>query len=438
MLFNIPVSFIVIFSLAVIIILSRFFKNLHIPVTAGAFFIPLVCGVSLTDTLQAVKFSLTSLNNILLITVMVLIIILSSQMSETGFMKKLVESVRIKVNQKTAVALLPALIGLLPMPGGALFSAPLVQDCDRNNIPSLKKTNINFWFRHIWEYWWPLYPGVLLAIDITGLNTGVFILTLMPLTLFSVGTGYFFLLKKLPPPKKELNTHSQRINNKTDKITYLLSPLFVIIAVYAVIRIFFPTIPQINKYLPMLTGIVSAVIYLQFLQPLSPDQWKKIILSPRLINLALLILLIRMYGAFLEIKLPSGLSPVETMRNEFVHLSIPLYAVIIILPFICGITTGLAVGFVGASFPIVFMMLGESPSVQTLMTASVLAYGFGYLGMLLSPVHVCLIVSNKHFRTNLFHSIKKLILPASVMALLILIYAALIHFCMPLFLTFLN
>jgi len=434
MLINIPVSTIVAISLAIIIILSRFFKNLHLPVAIGACFIPLLCGVSLHEIAQAIQSSFTSLNNIMLISVMVLIIILSSQMSESGFMKKLVESVRVKVNQKIAVALLPALIGLLPMPGGALFSAPLVQDCDRNNIPSLKKTNINFWFRHIWEYWWPLYPGVLLAIDITGLNAGIFILTLLPLSLFSVISGYFFLLKKITPPKKELNTNSQRLKNKTDKIAYLLSPLMIIIAVYAFIRILFPSIPHINKYLPMITGIILAIIYLQFLQPLSPKQWKIIIFSPRLLNLATLILLIRMYGAFLEIKLPSGLSPVEIMRNEFLQLAIPVYAVIIILPFICGITTGLAVGFVGASFPIVFLMLGNSPSIQSLMTASVLAYGFGYLGMLLSPVHVCLIVSNKHFQTNLFHSIKLLLLPASLMALLILIYAALIHFAFPAFL----
>jgi len=430
---NIPVSLIVIISLLVIITLSRFFKHLHIPIIIGALFIPIACDVPFSTTLTAIKNSLNSANNVLLITVMTLIIILSSQMSESGFMKLLVESVRLKVRQKIAVALLPAIIGLLPMPGGAIFSAPLVDDCDRNNIPSIKKTNINFWFRHIWEYWWPLYPGVLLAIDISGLNAALFMITLLPLSAFSVITGYFLLLKKITSPHKKFNSMSQLINRKPNKISYLLSPLFIIITVYTAIRICLPEITRINKYLPMLIGIVSAIIYFQIIKPLSFKQWRKILSSPRIVNLATLVLLIRIYGNFLEIKLPSALSPVETMRNEFIHLSIPLYAVIIILPFICGITTGLAVGFVGASFPIVFMMLGSNPNTSTLMTSIILAYGFGYIGMLLSPVHVCLIVSNKHFKTNLFESIKQLLVPASIMAILIIIYAASIHYIVQIF-----
>jgi len=63
----------------------------------------------------------------------------------------------------------------------------------------------------------------------------------------------------------------------------------------------------------------------------------------------------------------------------------------IVLPFICGLTTGITVGFVGASFPIVVSLIiaGNHSNAYFLGTMAV-AFFAGYAGVLLSPVHVCL------------------------------------------------
>ena len=43
------------------------------------------------------------------------------------------------------------------MPAGALFSAPFVAAVDEGGeLESSHKVAINYWFRHIWEDWWPL------------------------------------------------------------------------------------------------------------------------------------------------------------------------------------------------------------------------------------------------------------------------------------------
>jgi len=98
-----------------------------------------------------------------------------------------------------------------------------------------------------------------------------------------------------------------------------------------------------------------------------------------------------------------------------------------LIPFVSGLATGLAVGFVGASFPIVFSLLGESPSTGAVLSMTVLAYSFGYMGMILSPVHICLIVSNRHFRTQVQHSIGGLLKPALSVLLGVMLYALLLH-----------
>ena len=69
---------------------------------------------------------------------------------------------------------------------------------------------------------------------------------------------------------------------------------------------------------------------------------------------------------------------------------------------------------VGAGFPIVISLLGENPELSSLLSTTALAYGFGYMGMILSPVHVCLIVTNEHFKTGLTDSLIRLLKPALV------------------------
>jgi uncharacterized protein len=416
---EIPLIIKVLASLGVIMLLSKWMKHLHFPVLAGALFLGLTCGHDLQNISSIALERTISKNNLFMITVVIMIIWLSSQMSEAGIMKELVIRVRARVSQRAAMGLLPALIGLLPMPGGALFSAPLVDDCDHDkNIDPLLKTRINYWFRHVWEYWWPLYPGVLLAMEITGIDTVTFMLGLFPLSLVSVAVGWYFLLR----PVKTIATEKTGNSNDRKSLIPLLMPIFIIIGIYAIIRMLIPGVADYNKYLPMLMGIAGAILYLQLYRPLPLLTWKKILLSKRVWTLALLVLLVRIYGAYMEADLPGGTSLVETLRTELEFFQIAPILVIILIPFICGMTTGLAIGFVGASFPIVMSMAGTDPSLSELLPIIALAYGCGYLGMLLSPVHVCLIVSNQHFRTKLYESIKHLIPTGIIMFILILAY----------------
>jgi hypothetical protein len=57
-------------------------------------------------------------------------------------------------------------------------------------------------------------------------------------------------------------------------------------------------------------------------------------------------------------------------------------------------------------------LLGPDPSLGRLAANTVLAYGFGFMGELLSPVHVCLVVTAEYFRIRLLRSLSSLIAPA--------------------------
>ena len=95
---------------------------------------------------------------------------------------------------------------------------------------------------------------------------------------------------------------------------------------------------------------------------------------------------------------------------------IPLLPVLFLLPFISGILTGLTVGFVGSTFPLLWGL----EHAQGLGAMS-FAFAAGYVGVLLSPVHLCLILTREYFGANMstiYRSIVKVSLLILIVALI--------------------
>ena len=411
-LFSVPVILKVLLSLGLILAVNAWSRSLLLALLLGTLALGFWCGFS-PETLGGIAWRrAVSLNNLMLMVIIFQVVWLSSLMSEAGVMNDLVTAVRSRISSRASIAVLPALIGWLPMPGGALFSAPLVAQCDRDEeLAPLLKTRINYWFRHIWEYWWPLYPGVLLVLDITGLDVWQLALLQLPLSVVAAGAGYWFLLRQVPGEGVERT--DGRTGARRGRIVRLMAPVLTVVLVYALVRAGAPAAADFNRYLPMALGLVGALLVLQWQRPASGAVWRRVVLSRKTVQLALLVAMVRIYGAVIEADLPNGVALVEQMRLELDLWGIPVVAMIVLIPFVSGITSGLAIGFVGASFPIVMSLIGEDPSRGRLLSTTVLAFSSGYMGMMLSPVHICLIVTNEHFRTRLVHSLAGLIRPAA-------------------------
>ncbi len=405
---SVPIIVKILISLALILVGNKLLKNLSAAVALATVALAFWTGHSPRGMGQIVTERFFSLDNGLLLAVVILVIWLSSQMDKTGIMRDLVGSLRAFLSPRSAMAVLPAVIGLLPMPGGALFSAPLVDDCDeKDEVPALLKSQINYWFRHVWELTWPLYPGVILATDIAGLEVWQVFLVGIPMMATSITAGYFFILKKA----RISAGHTTPSNHR---FVVMMLPIITVIVVYLLITIFLPGVGQINKYLPMLIGIAAAILVLQYRRPLGWSEWKGVLFSRRALNMAVIVALIRIYGAFIEARLPGGTMLMDQMRMELNTLGIPLILLIMVLPFISGLTTGISVGFVGASLPIAFSLLGPEASLAERLGTLMLTYPFGFIGVMLSPVHVCFIVTSEHFKTSLVKSMGRILIPSAI------------------------
>lgn len=417
----VPTVIKVLSSLAVILIISQLSHKLMLSIFVGALLLAVWTGHSPPSMLQTTLESTFSSSTMMLIFVIFQVMWLSGQMDKSGVMKELVVAIRERVSHRMSMAVIPAVIGLLPMPGGAIFSAPLVDSCDaEKNISPEQKTQINFWFRHIWEYWWPLYPGILLTVEICHVPLWQIVAVQFPITLFQITIGYFWLLRKIPHAKNGKNINAAAPKTK---LLPLFLPIFIIVGTYALIlaahsilQHFTGRIFTMNKYLPMCIGLFIAMFVLNINRPLEFSTWKKIIFSKRAFVFAGIVLAVRIYGGFISAKLPNGDMVVDLMRSEMFQWGFPVLAAVVILPFICGLTTGITVGFVGASFPIIVSLLLAGTNISTAYFLGTIAVAFyaGYAGVLLSPVHVCMIVTSEHFKTKLINNIAVLALPVGI------------------------
>ena len=123
------ISFIIV--IAIVMALSKY--ELGIILTLGSLGFALLAGV---DFLQSLVNVLTDPSILALIVIMVLIPILGGIMEESGLMMEMIQKMRI--SKKSSLMMIPALFGLLPVPGGALMSAPIVQQIDSEEDANIK------------------------------------------------------------------------------------------------------------------------------------------------------------------------------------------------------------------------------------------------------------------------------------------------------------
>ena len=249
----------------------------------------------------------------------------------------------------------------------------------------------------------------------------------MAITLAAIAIGRIFFLRNLAAPRPELQAPCPAARQLP--LISLISPIIVVIVCYALIRVGYAevqavwrTAPELNDYVPMVVGLFLAMLFLQRQRPLPWTAWKGILASIRAPLMVVIVLAMQVYGAFINATLPDGTRLTGLMAGELTQIGIPVVAVIALLPFLSGLATGITVGFVGVSFPIVFNLLGSDPSAGTVLSTTALALGSGFLGVILSPIHVCLIVTNQHFKTRLHQSLAALLAPTATLMVIIYLW----------------
>jgi hypothetical protein len=118
---------------------------------------------------------------------------------------------------------------------------------------------------------------------------------------------------------------------------------------------------------------------------------------------------------------------VAAISDELVRLKIPLMLVVLAVPFLVGILTGLTVAFVASAFPILIPMIHSMGETQFMVAYVMLALVSGFAGVLLSPVHLCLLLSNEYFHASQMSVYKLLWIPCTGLILAGVAYFWILH-----------
>jgi len=360
----------------------------------GSVGLSIVFGLGMKSALESAMSSILYGKTLSLAVIVTLILILSDSMERAGQMQRMLDGFRGLVrSQRLNLILFPALIGLLPMPGGAVFSAPMVKTLGRDtDLSGPDLSFINYWFRHIWEYWWPMYPGVLLGAIIADVNLLSFVCIMLPLSISAFFLGRGPLMKLAPsngpsggPARPDVAPFLQE----------MLPILVVIVVGLGAGGLLVLTMPDfgLGKETGLIFSLCLAIIWVWYGNRLTGREVGLTMKNPQLIKMVYMVFAILVFKGILI-----DSNGVSAISDELSRLHIPLVLVAVFLPFIVGMLTGITIAFVGATFPILIPLIQSHGDGPYLLAYMMVAMVTGFAGVLLSPLHLCLILSNEYFQ----------------------------------------
>jgi integral membrane protein (TIGR00529 family) len=330
-----------------------------------------------------------------------LILVLSHSLERSGQMARLLESFRGLVRwPQVNLVIFPALIGLLPMPGGAIFSAPMVKTIAHDHhLSGDHLSYVNYWFRHIWEYWWPLYPGILLTTALANVDLWRLVFFTLPLTLVAVLAGYWPLRHAIVP----VVGHGQAgaAPKALGPFFHNLAPIALVIMGGLGLGLALSSglsgpMRSVAKELGLIVALIVAIFWVWRRNRMAwRDRWH-IIGQPAMLKMLYMVTSILVFKGILE---DSG--AVGQISQDMLNRHIALMPISMILPFVVGVVSGITIAFVGATFPILISLIQGMGQSHLMLPYMMLALASGFMGVLLSPLHLCLLLSNEYFETSL-------------------------------------
>ena len=320
-----------------------------------------------------------------------LVFVMSIVMRLAGNLDVLVDAAGAIIrNRRVRLASLPALVGLLPMPGGAVVSAPLVDRtrCDVD-LGAHEKNLINYWFRHIWEVSWPLYPPLLYvaATFVPGGDMARLVAGQVPLTLLLILGGWWFILRRVPGGDDPLG--DQRPTAAS--LCHALAPLIIVIAAMQPCRLLLESTVSPERVGG--AGLVGALVLgLLVAMGRRPALLLRALGEKKVWSLLVLALGVKLFGSVVN-EVGAAVATAELVREA----GLPPLLAMGFLPFFIGVVSGATIMVVTAAFPVVVALVPADGGSGPLLPYLVFAYAMGFIGYMLSPVHMCLVLSSKFF-----------------------------------------
>ena len=381
-----------IIAMAIIILMLR----RHIPIgpcmLTGGLFIWLMKTPELHYLTQAFTETLSLPRTYDIIFALYFVMCLEIELRTSGALAGMVHALqKIFSSNRVTLAVMPAFLGLLPSLGGARFSAPIVEEASKGlGLTSDHQAAINFWFRHIFEFSSPIIPGMIMACNIAGVAYSEFIMHLCWLTVLMFSVGWFVLIRPIKADSIKENAGSQAADEQSWQDLWLsLSPVVLTF----VLVVFF----NMNASVGM--GVVTAGLFLVLHFTKREVSLKDVVVGAIDMKMFFNVLCILYFIQILTVT-----QVLQEIVTAFQSSPLPVPVIIACVSFIIGVLTGMSQGHVAIIMPIIAAMQTGS------LNLAGVAMAFGVAGQMLTPTHMCLVVTVDYFKANFFKTLKPVLI----------------------------
>jgi integral membrane protein (TIGR00529 family) len=387
-------------SIALLIGLLIAKQEVHIAVLASAIsFGVLTLGISFLESTFRGIFSRSTLS---LITAFSSALFLSYMMKVSGILDR-ITNFAVSLGPRFASIFIPILIGLIPMPGGALVSAMMMKEhyMEKQKLDSDFATFINYWFRHVTIPVWPIFQSIIIASVILKTSVVRIIEATYPAAIASYVAGLLLFALGI----RKFNSSFER-----EKVSYRalmnLWPFLILVILIFIIR------------LPVdLSLLISALIVTIYTKPSKKEvkEGLKFALSFKILAVVVAVTMFTQYVYDSNAAL--------ALYNFMVSRSIPALSLCFLITFIIGITTAGEYVYTGTAFPLLSEIIGTSSNIKDIFL--LISYTGGYLGVMLSPVHLCLVLTLEYYKAR-YSGVYKYLVPAVAISLILTILISLL------------
>ena len=334
---------------------------------------------NLKDTILGVFLDSSSLSTVLAVS---MVTILGGLMKQYKILDKIVESMTAVIsNKKIILMIIPALIGMLIVPGGALLSAPFINNLgEEMDIRASRRAAINLVFRHISMFVLP-YSTSLLIISgsMPELNISKVILFNLMYVIPMIVIGYFMFIKDIKYEKEE--------SDNKDKGKNLLALLAYTSPIYICV------ILNILTGLPFYITLIASVA-LVFLIGDKKDFPMHLVKSLNINTVSTVIAIFIIKGIIIRMD-----ELLLIFNNSFAQSSsiFTIMIVFFISSFLFGFITGSQQAAMAILLPMIFAL---QVSEQMIYVYIYYAFACAFLGYFFSPIHLCQAFTVEHMGTT--------------------------------------
>ena len=268
-----------------------------------------------------------------------LIPVIGGCLEESGLLGDLVNNMRI--GKKMFLMSAPAFIGMLPIPGGAILSAPMLEKAG-DDIPGVQKLAINIWFRHMLTMIYPL-ATLLPATKMASVDLYDTVLYILPVFIFLTFLGYVFFIRGIKGKVKYASPFD---------LAKLIKPMVIILSAPVVHCMMIVLGVGRSREFALMVAVSVSLVLAILMGRLKADKLSYIV---RIMKPWRYVLIILSVFAFMNILEATGAARI------IANMPFPRNELIVLLGILLGIITGRVIVPISIIIPVYQIRFGPDP-----------------------------------------------------------------------------